>query len=611
MFRFILLYFLSINIFTVKANVQDSVLLLQEVPVYANRIQTGFNEFSANVIVIKSDDIKNSPASSVADVLHYFAGVDIRQRGANGVQADVGIRGSSFDQVLILINGIKISDAQTGHHSLNLPIDIENVERIEILKGAAARVFGQNAFAGAINIITKNPDSNFLKVRAVAGEYGLGGFGLSASVKDNKVAHYLSASRDFSDGYKYNTDYVLSNYFYQSGWNSKLGKFNLMAGMTDRSFGANGFYASPAFQDQYESVQTSLTALTLQTNPNENISLNHRLYWRRNQDEYLFVRNNPLAYRNLHTNNTIGYEANAVIKNKLGSTGIGVDLNHLTLSSNNLGRRERTVATFFLEHRFETLNGKLDITPGAQLNYYSDFGTNLFPGVDAGYMFSKNIKAYANVGYTYRVPTYTDLYYADPANVGNPNLKPEYAVSYEAGVKLLNLSWLSGQASYFVRNGKRIIDWTKSVSTDPWKPDNLIGVNMSGWDMNVSLLPSLILHHNFFERLDVSYTYIDAQKVEEQIFSRYALENLNNQIVVSLSMNYTKRVRHTITYRYSDRVNLPDYSVTDTRLSWNGNSLSFFADVTNIFDEPYKETNLVTLPGRWVKMGISYTFRKD
>jgi vitamin B12 transporter len=611
MLRFSLIYFFSFGLFTQLTYAQDSVLVLQEVPVFANRIQTGFNELSANIIVINSDQIKSNPALSVADLLHYYGGVDIRQRGANGVQADAGIRGSTFDQVLILINGIKISDAQTGHHSLNLPVDIENIERIEILKGAAARIFGQNAFAGAINIITKNPDGNFIKARAIAGEHGLGGWGISASMQDSKISHYLSASRDFSDGYQYNTDYLISNYFYQSSWKSKVGKFNLLAGLTDRNFGANGFYASPDFKDQYESIQTSLAALTLQTQPVENISVSHRLYWRRNQDEYLFIRNNPPAYRNLHINNTIGYEANAVINNKLGSTGIGLDVNQLTLSSNNLGDRERTVATLFLEHRFEMIDKKLDITPGAQLNYYSDFGTNLFPGVDVGYVLTKKAKAYANWGYTYRVPTYTDLYYSDPANVGNPELKPEYAISYEIGLKLLNTPWLNGQASYFVRNGKRIIDWTKEATTDPWRPDNVIGINMSGWDVDFSFLPAVLWDHKLVQRLAVGYTFIDAEKVSEQSISRYAFENLNHQLVVSLNLQYAKQLQHTINFRYSDRVNLPDYSVTDTRLTWSGKSMMYFADVTNIFDKPYKETNLVTLPGRWVKVGVAYTFKKD
>jgi vitamin B12 transporter len=582
---------------------QDSVRILGEVSIQANRIQTGFNETSASVLVLSGEQIKAAPVLSIPDVLHYLAGVDIRQRGANGVQADAGIRGSTFDQVLILVNGIKISDMQTGHHSLNLPVDIENVERIEVLKGPAARVFGQNAFAGAINIITKNPEESFLKLQAVAGENGLGGGRIAAAINNNGVLHYASASRDFSDGYKYNTDYVISNYFYQASLNTSAGRVGILAGLTDRSFGANGFYASPDYQDQFESVQTSLVALTLKHRHDPvRFRSESRLYWRRNEDEYVFVRRNPSLYRNLHINNTWGYEWNAAWTNNLGVTGFGVDVNHLKLTSNNLGDRSRSVATVFAEHRMELLNKKLDITPGVQLNYYSDFGTVFLPGADIGYILHRNVKAYANWGYTYRVPTYTDLYYSDPVNEGNPNLKPEYAQSYEAGLRFLSTSGLHIQASYFRRDGRRIIDWTRETPFDRWRPDNLIGVSMQGFDFTADWQ----IRSKVVRWINLGYTYIDAEKVSDLTFSRYALENLRHQVVTSVVLSYGPKVRHSVMFRYCDRVNLPDYTVTDTRFSFTSEKLTVFADITNLFDKPYRETNLVELPGRWIKAGLIY-----
>lgn len=589
---------------------QDSVRVLDEVPIHANRIQTGFNEASASIIILQGAALAQAPALSVNDVLHYMPGVDIRQRGANGIQADASIRGSTFDQVLILINGIKISDPQTGHHSLNLPVDIDNIERIEILKGPAARVFGQNAFAGAINIITKTPEKDFVKVSAMAGDFGLGGVRLSGAIHDKTgTSHYLSASRDVSDGYQYNTDYVLSNYFYQSSWRSGLGKWNVLAGLTDRTFGANGFYASSNFQDQRESVQTSLVALNLQTHPGDRFSLNHRLYWRKNSDDYVFNWKNPTAYRNLHTGNTVGYEANGTLRNRMGMAGLGIDLNHLWLESTNLGNHNRTVFTLFAEQRFDFNQSKWDITPGIQFNYYSDFGLNIFPGIDVGYLINKRLKAYGNWGYTYRVPTYTDLYYSDPANEGNPLLEPEFAIAYEAGIKLLNVKWMSGQAAYFVRDGKEIIDWTKDVETDPWRPENLAGVLMKGVDLNIALTP--FGNNGVIRTLDLGYTFIDAEKRTDQTFSRYALENLKHQVTASLVLAYGKSIRHTVYYRYIDRVTMPDYSLVDSRISWQKNRVNMFVDVTNIFDVTYKETNLVTMPGRWFKAGIACQFNRQ
>jgi iron complex outermembrane receptor protein len=587
----------------------DTIRLLNEVPVWGNRIQTGFNETSASVLVITAEQIKAAPVLSVPDVLHYLAGVDIRQRGANGVQADAGIRGSTFDQVLILVNGIKISDMQTGHHSLNLPVDIENVARIEVLKGPAARVFGQNAFAGAINIITKNPEEVFMKLQVAAGEHGLGGGKIAAAFTEKDTRHYISASRDFSDGYKYNTDYVISNYFYQASTSSAWGKIGILAGLTDRSFGANGFYASPDYQDQFESVQTSLVALTLRhQHPQANFSSESRLYWRRNEDEYVFVRSNPSLYRNLHINSTWGYEWNATWKNKIGITGIGIDVNHLKLTSNNLGQHNRLVGTLFVENRFVWLNERVDLTPGVQLNHYSDFRTVFLPGVDAGFVVTKNLKAYANWGYTYRVPTYTDLYYSDPVNEGNPNLQPEYAQSYEAGLKILNITGLQGQVSYFKRNGHRIIDWTKENPADRWRPDNLIAVTMQGVDLSATWLPHGI---NGIQSVNLGYTYITGSKATNLPFSRYALENLRHQVVASVVLRYGKQVQQSLMYRYSDRVNLPDYHVVDTRFSVFLKRFTAFLDVTNAFNASYRETNLVELPGRWAKAGVSYTLTNN
>lgn len=605
---FLFCFFVVVAVYTVDAQPDTVARQLEEVVIQSNRIQTGFDETSASVIVVGQAQLQQAPGQSIPDVLHYFAGIDIRQRGANGVQADPGIRGSTFDQVLILINGIKISDPQTGHHSLNLPIDIENVERVEIIKGPAARIYGQNAFAGAINIITKNPEQTFVKIQAVGGDFGLGGARVSGAWAGAKVRHYASWSTDFSNGYQYNTDYSMRNYFYQAEAKTKVGKLQFLGGFTDRKFGANGFYGRADFRDQYEEIQTSLLALSLQTAPAKNWNITHRLYWRRNQDEYLFVRSNPAFFRNLHINSTVGYEVNAQLRNRFGVTGIGLDVNTLTLRSNRLGNRERTVATLFLEHRFEWLDKRLDFTPGAQLNHYSDFGTNVFPGADVGYVLSNKLKAFGNIGYTYRVPTYTDLYYQDPANVGNPDLQPEQAISYEAGLKWINTPQLQAQAAYFRRDGRRIIDWTKAQETDPWRPDNLNNVIMSGLDVTASYAFNHVAKKSIVQRLEVGYVWIDAREVNSLQFSRYALENLKYQLTATLQLRYTDQLRQTISYRFFDRMNLPDYQVMDTRLGWYGKRMTGFVDITNLWDERYQETNLVILPGRWFRAGFAYTF---
>lgn len=605
----LLILILVFDFLVVKA--QNDTIRLDEVIIHSNRVQTGFDEQSANVIVILPKDIANAPAVSIADVLRYHAGMDIRQRGANGVQTDPGIRGSTFDQVLILVNGIKMSDPQSGHHTMNLPIDINNVERIEIIKGPAARIYGQNAFAGAINFITKTPEKNSLSLQITGGDFELWGGKIGGSYISNNVSHYASISRDQSEGYKYNTDYSINNYFYQSKIKTQRGAFSLMGGFTDRKFGANGFYASENFKDQYEEVQTSLVSVSYEPLSNGVWTVKPRLYWRRNKDDYIFIRSDPSYYQNIHTGQTVGGEVNASYENRLGSTGLGIDINKVDLESNNLGDRERTVATLFLEHRFNFFNNKLDATPGVQLNYYSDFGLNAFPGIDIGYTLSSAVKAFGNWGYTYRVPSFTDLYYSDPANLGNADLEPENAISYEMGLKLTGIPGLTGQLSYFARQGRNTIDWTRNEDTSPWQAGNISRVNMDGIEMNISLLPAALSGQTgFFGKFDLNYTYIGQVEVSsgDALFSRYALENLKHQLSAGISLHYTKWLQQSIYYRYADRVTMDDYAVVDTRISANKGHVGVFIDVTNVFDTIYKETNLVTLPGRWFKMGVSYQF---
>ncbi len=582
---------------------QDSLSInLSEIVVQENRMALPFSTHSRSIEIITADKIQRSPAISVAEVLRYAAGVDIRQRGAHGVQADVSIRGGTFDQTLVLVNGIKMSDPQTGHHLMNLPIDIENIERIEILKGPAARVFGQNAFTGAINIITKTPESPFVKISLQAGQHTLGGVRVSSAFTHKGIQQYFSFAKDFSEGYRYNTDYNISNFFYQAQVPVGNQQLSILAGYTERAFGANGFYASPSFKDQYEAIQTSIGAVEYQ-HTKANWVVKPRVYWRRNQDEYLFVRRNPSLYRNLHIGNTVGAEVNASHYSTLGITGIGLDVNRVSLSSNNLGGRQRLATSLFLEHRFSLAN-RLDITPGVLLNYFSDFDVNLLPGIDVGYALNNQVKVFANAGYTYRVPTFTDLYYEDRANLGNPSLQPESAITYELGLKYQQKSILA-QTSVFRRNGINMIDWTKEALVDSlkWQPQNFSSVNVLGWENSLAINFQTV---KWLQTLDLSYTYLDAVIDNADVaVSRYALDNLRHQVIAGLELNLGNRLFPSLRYRYLDRINLDNYALLDMRLLWRSSKYNIFLEASNLLNQTYTETNLVEMPGRWIRSGVS------
>jgi len=260
-----------------------------EVVISENRIAIPFSDASRSIEIITKKQIQDIRPTSVNELLQAIGGVDIRQRGANGVQADLSIRGGTFEQALVLINGVKMLDPQTGHHLMNLPITIDDIERVEILKGPGARVYGQNAFAGAINIITRPGEEQSVALRLDAGANHLISAGASLTLPIRQYRQTLSISHDQSDGYRSNTDYVIDNIFYQAQTTIGKGILDLFGGYTARSFGANGFYGSESFTDQYEETRTSIASASYSVRSGH-WKIAPRIYWRRNTDNWQFRR---------------------------------------------------------------------------------------------------------------------------------------------------------------------------------------------------------------------------------------------------------------------------------------------------------------------------------
>lgn len=577
---------------------------LGEVIVSTNRIEIPFSEDSRTITVITSEEIKKSAALTVSDVLRQVAGVDVRSRGSFGTQADLYIRGGGFDQTLLLIDGIKVDDAQTGHHTLNMALPLEVIDRIEIIKGPAARIYGQNAFTGAINIITKKQTNQFVSVGVQGGSFQRFNAEVTANTNLKNSSHLVHYSRNTSDGYRYNTDYDNQNYFLKSKFNTQNIPIEMLASFSERKFGANGFYSTPAAVDQYEATQTSLIGFTTHFKK-DNLKLSPRLYWRRNQDEYVFVRQDPSIYRNLHLSNKIGAEVNGSYRSSLGVTGFGLDLAQIFIASNNLGNHNRFMTTVFLEHRFQFLNGKLDITPGVAATYFTDFKFHAFPGFDAGYKLSEQFKVYANAGYTYRIPTYTDLFYSDPTTLGNENLEPEEAIAEEIGVKW-NSKNIKITVAIFNRDSKNLIDYVKDLEMSPFEATNIRSLNTKGFeaDFNYQFLTA-----GFSQVLKIGYTYIDDEIKNLNLnFSRYSINSIKHQLTSTYSSQFLKNVSQAIVYKYVERTDGQSYSVFDGSLMLQVKSLEVSVTVNNIFNTEYTETNLVPMPKGNFIFGMKYTF---
>lgn len=579
----------------------DTIVRIPDVTIGDQRIQLPFSQSNRTIHFLTRQDIDRLPVQSLNEVLSYLPGVDVRNRGIKGSQADLSLRGSTFEQVLVMINGVKINDPQTGHHSLNIPVPLESIERIEVLKGPGSRRYGQNALAGAINIITRVPKTPQSTFRLEGGSYGTVQGSAATTVGSGDFRQLFNASHMRSDGYRHNTDFKTTELFYQNEWNSDLGKWSVLAGHADRKFGANGFYASPAHVDQYEEIQTS-TANIQYAKVGNKWHVKPSVYWRRNQDKYLLVRDKPEEYLNLHVTNTLGMEVQSGYQTDFGLTGLGVEVRSLGIESNNLGDHHRQEAALFLEHRWESR--KLFITPGFSVNYFSEFGTFFYPGMDVGYAVNNRWNIYANVGQTYRVPTYTDLYYVGPTNIGNEQLEPEEAMTYEIGAKYFGDRWYLNLA-WYMRDSRNLIDWVKEDVNDPWKPRNFYHAQVNGleWDC----------HYRFganplqFSHLKLFYTYVQADLIntDQAAFSRYALDNLKHQAMIQLEGHISDKINYSLSGRYLDRVNLANYFLMDASVSYRWKKGKVWLQFNNLLNEKYTETNGVPMPGRWFNGGAS------
>ncbi|WP_312176088.1 TonB-dependent receptor domain-containing protein [Chryseobacterium sp.] len=582
------------------AQAQEKSTDIEAIEIQGKLFSTPYKSANQNISVITREEIINSPAKSIDEILQQVTGMDIRRRGANGVQSDIGFRGSSFEQVLLLLNGIRMNDSQTGHNSMNLPVDLSDVERIEVIKGPAARRFGQNAYAGVINIITKVNPGKRVKINVEGGDYQTYELGFNAQVGNEKFSNSLQANSSGSQGYMYNTDYEIRNVFYQSKLNIKDGNIRLQAGFSEKKFGANGFYASKAATEQYEEVQASVISLAHQQTFGR-LKLNSNVYWRRGQDMYLFNRQKPEIYRNMHIGNNVGGEVNSAYDWSLGTTGIGVELRKEFLASNNLGERNRFVSQVFFEHHFSLLDHKLNISPGISWANYSNEGNFFYPGLDIGYSFNQNNKVYGNIAKVHRIPTFTDLYYTSKTEQGNPDLLPENAVYAEIGYQFQTKNILA-KVSGFLRDTNDAIDWTKMKPEDPvWYARNIGETTVKGIEVEFNHQ----LKH--WLKYTIGYTYLDNRLNKPADFSaRYLLDNLKHQIIAKLETRFLKNFTNEVVYRYNERLNNGSYNLVDDKLSFVKKDFSVYVLINNLTNTSYTETFGVEMPQRWFHIGLSY-----
>ena len=600
----------------------DKEATLDDVEVTGSRAPLALGQAARMVTVLTRDEIQAAPVQSINDLLKMAVGVDVRQRGPLGAQTDVGIRGSTQEQITILLNGINICDPQTGHNTFDLPCDLSDIIRIEVLEGPASRVYGTSSLVGAINIVTNDGKNKRSEVRVEGGSFGY----LSAAAKLSIVNSQLSINYTRSDGYQrsktgaLNSDYSGVKAFYQGAYVKEQIRLNWHASVSTKGWGSNTFY-SAKYDEQYEKTTKLFTALLGETEGF--IHFRPAIYWNRSYDRFELIRGNESKVPfNHHRTDVFGINLNSYFDWQWGRTALGAEFRNEDIVSGNLGEPlnnphghykyglNRSNLSFYLEHNL--LLKKFTISAGliAVKNTWNEMPFTLYPGIDASLRLGDHWKLYASYNASLRMPSFTELYYSVGGHKADKYLKAEEMQALEGGVKYSS-RWLTVHTSIFHHHARNMIDWVMDTrDADPvWQSVNHTKINTLGEEITLnSQLSSL----NF----QLSYCHLHQSKDEQPFLqSQYSLEYLRHKMTAQVQMHLWEAFDLTLNYRWQDRMGsyttvdgevraYHPYSVVDARLSWDQAGYAIYLEGNNLTNHRYVDYGNVVQPGCWITAGI-------
>ena len=610
-------------------------MMLDEVSVTGSRAPLTKSQAARMVTVLDRKAIAQAPVQSVNDLLKYAVGVDVRQRGPIGAQTDIGIRGGTQDQIILLLNGINICDPQTGHNAMDLPVDLSEIIRIEVIEGPAGRIYGSSSLVGAINIVTKPTLPSV--VHAEAGSYGYAQVGGRVAF-DGKTSHSVSANYSRSDGWSraksgtLNTDYSGTKAFYQGQYDDDDVRLNWHVGLADKGWGSGTFYATPKWQadNQYEHTTKLYTAIQGETKRGR-LHFAPSIYWNQNRDRYEGYRNQPEKMKyNYNRTDVYGVNLNAYFDWAAGRTAFGGELRNEDLVSGNLGEPlnqthhiagtdrdytlglNRTNISGYLEHN--VLLNQLTISAGlvAVKNTWSNMNITVYPGIDLSYRPTPAVTLHAACNTSLRMPSFTEMYYKQQGYKADPHLKPEKMTAVEGGVSW-NQKCLIVSVNLWYHHGRNMIDWIMDTSLGDdavWQSVNHTKVNSIGFETAVQFNVKS-------SKFNVSYSYINQEKEQEaHIVSQYALEYLRHKLIANALIPIADKLKLSLNYRWQDRVGqytdfdgrVQDYKpfgLLDARLTWSPQPWKLYVEANNVLDKRYADFGHVEQPGRWVIAGFA------
>jgi iron complex outermembrane receptor protein len=531
-------------------------------------------------------------AGSVADFLRLDPSLDLQARAPNGVQSDLSIRGGSFGQTPVLVDGLRLNDAQTGHHNLDVPVPLYALERVELLKGSGSAYYGSDAVGGVVNMITRAPEAAEFRLRASVGNFGGNEQSGVGSLVWRGISEQFSFSRDFSSGFAPDRDYRSLSFAAITHARSRWGATNLVLAHSDRPFGADQFYGN---FNSWERTRTWFAAARQELGERTEVSFAYR----RHTDLFVLYRDRPQIYTNRHA---VESEEASIRRHEPLARNVtlsyGGEATRDAIQSSNLGDHARNQGAVYAALDVRAL-GRFSFSAGGREEFFSGAGRQFSPTASAGLWASSHVRLRAGASHAFRLPSYTELYYHDPANVGSPDLRPEKAWSYEAGLDWNAGARVRGDVTVFERRERDGIDYIRRSPDDIWRAANFERLNFTGVEASLTLRPAR------GQQLDLRYTALrGTQEVGAGVFSKYVFNYPRHNGLVAwqgaLGGGLVARAR----IGALDRQARDPYAVWDAGVAYSRGRVRPFLQLMNLTATRYQEILGVPMPGRGIVGGV-------
>ncbi len=604
---------------------------LDEVTVTAARVETPLAQSARLVTVITRAQIEQAPVQSLQELLAYAAHIDVIQRGGHGVQADISIRGGSADQTAILLNGINLTNPHTGHYNLDLPVNLSDIERIEIIHGPSALIYGSGAFSGGINIITKKEIDARVYANAEAGMHNLWRGDVRGAAEIGRTRNSLSAGYQSSDGYIPYSDYRMYNLLWQTRWKARENAYlDMQLAYNNKHYGANTFY-SAKFPNQYE--RTSAYMATLKGSFGQTLRVIPILYWSRHYDQFDLIKNTPKG-RNFHRGDTYGANLIFQYTSRIGTTTLGGEVRREDIVSSKLGKPrahpegdytkydDRTTSSVTLEHTYAT--SRFSLSAGALVNYNTlTDAIRFYPSVSAAYRPAEGLKIATTWSQSTRMPTFTDLYYTQETHHANEHLKPERSESVDLGVTY-DRPLVSAYVKGFLMWGRDMIDWVRTSGDAKWASWNLTEVDKQGVEIGATLRPGEQWPTLGHSELSISYARMNQTADSKGLESKYLLNYLRDKLTVQLRHPVYRNFSAAWHFRLQKRMGnyrrfegsadaglhpYPAFSVLDLKLNYKLRNVDLHVNLNNLYDTQYYDVGNVPQAGFWLMGGVTYRLK--